>query len=57
MALKPEHISAYSLIIEPGTPFETLDSEGKLELPGEDAEREMYHLTGKLLEKKWLWTI
>ena len=51
MALKPEHISAYSLIIEPGTPFETLDSEGKLELPGEDAEREMYHLTGKLLEK------
>jgi len=28
-----------------------LDSQGKLELPGEDAEREMYHLTGKLLEK------
>lgn len=51
MALNPEHISAYSLIIEPGTPFEALDSQGKLELPGEDEEREMYHLTGELLKK------
>ena len=44
MALKPEHISAYSLIIEPGTPFETLDSQGKLELPGEDAAVSYTHL-------------
>ena len=30
--LSPEHISAYSLIVEPGTPF----AEQKLDLPDED---------------------
>ena len=44
-ALGPEHISAYSLIIEPGTPFEKM----KLNLPDEDTEREMYHLTRRKL--------
>ena len=34
----PEHISAYSLIVEPGTPFFDLD----LDLPGEEEERQMY---------------
>ena len=56
----PEHISAYSLIIEEGTPFYTLYGEEKeaLErtgeaqkhLPSEEEERQMYELTGKLLE-------
>lgn len=56
----PEHISAYSLIIEEGTPFFTLYGEEKeaLErtgeaqkhLPSEEEERQMYELTGKLLE-------
>lgn len=57
---KPEHISAYSLIIEEGTLFFTLYGEEKeaLErtgeaqknLPSEEEERRMYALTGKLLE-------
>ena len=48
-ALGPEHISAYSLIIEPGTPFETLEAQGELILPDEDEEREMYRLTRQFL--------
>ena len=45
--LNPEHISAYSLIIEDGTPFgEKYGSEeGRKLLPDEDSEREMYHET------------
>lgn len=50
-ALKPEHISAYSLIIEPGTPFERMEAQGELALPDEDEEREMYHLTRKFLSE------
>lgn len=50
-ALEPEHISAYSLIIEPGTPFEMLEQEGKLVLPDEDEERDMYHLTKEFMAK------
>ena len=50
--LNPEHISAYSLIIEDGTPFgEKYGSEeGRKLLPDEDSEREMYHET-----KRFLW--
>ena len=68
--LSPEHISAYSLIIEEGTPFyqwygETIsadaesDSEPAVEssagemahapLPGEEADRQMYHETKRCL--------
>ena len=36
----PEHISAYSLIVEEGTPFG--DMGGRLLLPSEDVEEEMY---------------
>ena len=45
----PEHISAYSLIVEEGTVFAQLDRAGKLNLPDEDSERRMYELTGELL--------
>lgn len=48
----PEHISAYSLIVEEGTDFYRWQEEGKLDLPGEDADRRMYHLTKKLLAEK-----
>lgn len=41
-ALSPSHISAYSLIVEPDTPFYTAFQNGKLPLPDEDAERDMY---------------
>lgn len=45
--LEPEHISAYSLIIEEGTPF----YEKELDLPDEDSEYAMYEDTGKILEE------
>lgn len=52
--LNPEHISAYSLIIEEGTPFAKLygeGNEGEKELPTEDDERLMYQRTEELLEE------
>lgn len=36
------HISAYSLIVEPDTPFHQLDADGRLARPGEDSEADMY---------------
>ena len=45
--LSPEHISAYSLIIEPGTPF----AGRKLDLPDEDTEYRMYEDTASVLEE------
>ena len=49
--LKPEHISAYSLIIEEGTPFYERYGEGRHaeELPDEDTERQMYVRTREIL--------
>lgn len=49
--LKPEHISAYSLIIEEGTHFYNLYEENKLNLPEEDNERLMYLLAKEILDK------
>ena len=46
----PEHISAYSLIVEEGTAFYELHREGKLELLDEDREREMYWKTAEILQ-------
>ena len=42
--INPEHISAYSVIIEEGTPFFDRYGDGK-GLPTEDEDREMYALT------------
>ena len=49
--LKPQHISAYSLILEEGTPFYERYAGGK-GLPDEDTEREMYYLTKAFLKEK-----
>lgn len=54
-ALEPEHISAYSLIIEEGTPFYRQYAEGgPLEnlLPDEDTERKMYEDTKLFLQER-----
>lgn len=74
-AFEPEHMSAYSLIIEEGTPFWNLygdDRSGEVDvdgiiadggagqqgkaaipaLPDEDSERQMYHLTKRILAEK-----
>lgn len=50
-AIGPEHISAYSLIIEEGTRFYKLYEEGKLLLPEEEVERAMYEEAIVYLEK------
>lgn len=61
IALKPEHISAYSLIIEEGTEFFSIYGEGnpKIEpgsmsnvklLPDEETDRQMYYKTKEILE-------
>ncbi len=42
ISLGPTHISAYNLIIEPGTHFGKLYAQGKLELPSEEIQGEMY---------------
>ncbi len=42
-ALSPEHISAYSLILEEGTPFFEKYEKGELQPADEDLDREMYH--------------
>lgn len=47
----PEHISAYSLIVEEGTPFYEAMETGMLNLPDEEIERSMYELTGKFLQE------
>ena len=46
--LKPEHISAYSLIIEEGTPFYESEEIHK-KIPNEEADREMYQFTKEIL--------
>lgn len=46
-AMGPEHISAYSLIVEEGTPF----AEMELELPEEEEERQMYADTRRILKE------
>jgi len=43
VALNPEHISAYSLILEEGTPFFDRYEKGELEPASEELDREMYH--------------
>ena len=47
----PQHISAYSLIVEEGTPFAAMAERGELPLPEEDMERAMYEETIEILEK------
>ena len=46
-----KHISAYSLIIEEETPFGQMYEDGRLDLPDEDADREMYHMTSRILKE------
>lgn len=41
--LKPQHVSAYSLKIEEGTPLFDAYEKGSVQLPSEELEREMYH--------------
>jgi len=40
--LAPEHVSLYSLTVEEGTPFHAMQVEGRLTLPGDEIEADMY---------------
>lgn len=55
VGLNPEHISAYSLIVEEGTEMycrvECAKAKGENILPDEEEERRMYYLTKKMLSE------
>lgn len=48
--LNPNHVSVYSLIVEEETKIAKLLQEGKIELPAEEQERNMYWYVKNLLE-------
>lgn len=52
MRLNPEHISAYSLIIEDGTPFKEMYEKGMFKATDEAFDREMYYLAKEMLQDK-----
>ena len=49
--LHPEHISAYALTLEHGTPFGRWASKGILPLPDPDLAAEMYEWAGEIFEE------
>ena len=51
IALNPNHISVYSLIVEEGTRIEERIKKGELYLPSEELERKMYWKVKETLEK------
>lgn len=52
LALAPEHISVYSLIVEEGTVIADWIGQGKIKELSEEEDREMYDMTRKLLAEK-----
>jgi oxygen-independent coproporphyrinogen-3 oxidase len=50
LASRPEHVSAYALTLEPGTPFARAVEADKLELPSDDEAAEMMLALGAALE-------
>jgi oxygen-independent coproporphyrinogen-3 oxidase len=49
VALEPEHVSAYALTLEGGTPMEADVAQGRLPEPDPDLAAEMYRLTDEIL--------
>lgn len=49
LALPVDHVSAYWLKVEEGTPFDDWKRKGELPLPGEDLEADMYHVVREKL--------
>jgi oxygen-independent coproporphyrinogen-3 oxidase len=49
--LKPEHISAYGLTIEAGTPFHAMEQRGELALPCEETAAGMFERTSEVLRQ------
>jgi oxygen-independent coproporphyrinogen-3 oxidase len=51
IALNTDHVSAYSLIVEPGTKLARQIKSGEVESPDEDLHAEMYEVAEELLTK------
>jgi len=51
LSLHPRHLSCYGLIPEEGTPLAAMLADGRLSLPEEEAERQMYDDCIRLLAK------
>lgn len=51
ISLKPDHLSLYNLTIKPGTEYFKKYKKGKLKLPTEDEEFDMYNWAIKFLEE------
>jgi oxygen-independent coproporphyrinogen-3 oxidase len=52
LALRPEHVSFYSLQLEEGTPFYSMYREGRLKQTEDELDREMYHKSVSALTDK-----
>ncbi len=51
LMLKPEHVSVYNLIIEPGTPFYEMQKEGVLMMPSEEEQEEIDSYTKSYMKR------
>jgi oxygen-independent coproporphyrinogen III oxidase len=51
LALGPEHLSLYSLIVEPNTPLHHWVETGKIDAPDDDAAAELYELALQRLQE------
>jgi len=51
ISLCPEHISAYSLIIEEGTPFYEMSEKGIIKESDENLDRSMYYMLNNILSQ------
>lgn len=49
IAMQPDHISAYALIVEPGTKLHRMIARGDIEAPSDDLQAEMYELADRML--------
>ncbi len=49
LALRPEHLSLYSLTVEPGTPLAAWVARGQVDAPDPDQAADMYELAQELL--------
>ena len=50
IALQPEHLSLYNLTLEEGTPFHEWEALGKIALPAQDDQADMYEIAMDLLD-------
>lgn len=51
LMLRPEHVSVYNLIVEPGTPFARMNDEGLLMLPTEEEDAAIDAFTDEYMRK------